>query len=326
MDPQSSVQNPSGEQVSMETRAGVTLRGVLYGAEPTLCAVLVCPPHPVFGEAMDPSPVSSLCRTLAQAGALALSMDYRGVGRSMVPGDHGRTAHRDVLAWLVWLRRRTSLLPHVVGCSFGAAMALDSYRQVASVCCVGLPTVYPAHEASPGEVLEESRKSGLKLLFLSAEQDQVSDAAWLRRMFGGELSSVETLPGRGHGVEGAAQRRLAEAVKSFLGLPRPTGRFREWINGRLEDQRAAAARVPDEPLSGHWPTHFAVQHDVLLFNGDNLTLWFIDREGAVYSLDLDALNRRLEREKGEYARDALRRASRFQPELCELLSRDRGAW
>ncbi len=294
---------------------GVRLQGVLHGKEPTLCAVLVCPPHPFFGGSMDPSPVTALCEGLADAGALVLRFDYRGVGRS-TGQHHGTQESDDVVSCLNWLGGRTGQLPHLVGCSYGAAMALDCYRSAASVCCVGLPTASPAHSVDPGEVLEEADNLGLRMLFLSGDEDQLSDAAWIRSTFDGPEITVEALPQKGHSFEGKGERRLLEWVKGFLGLPRYPGQFNEWIDKELAEQRARR--------SNEWVSRLAVKHNVRIIDGDNVTLFFVGAGGAVYSLDLDALGHRLELETGNYARGALRRASRRFPALCELLVEGKG--
>lgn len=52
----------------------ISLRGVLHGAESTLCPVLICPPHPIFGGTVAPSRRASrrwpvLCELLQGKGS-----------------------------------------------------------------------------------------------------------------------------------------------------------------------------------------------------------------------------------------------------------------
>jgi hypothetical protein len=102
----------------------------------------------------------------------------------------------------------------------------------------------------------------------------------------------------------------------------PSERLQAWIRQQLEDQRAVIegklGPVNDHP--GNWPRRFAVEKDVLLIDGDNVTLWFLSADGCVYSIDLDRYGHPLELLSEErFIRDVLQKASTNFPELRELV-------
>ncbi len=207
------------EEVTIEVDAEVTLHGALHLADPRRRAALVCHPHPAFGGTMETGLVVALCRQLAAGGVMALRFDFRGVGRSTGQATGGEVEHLDVLACLDWLQRRAGQVPHLVGYSFGAAMALSALNHggsAASACCIGLPTVTMAHHADTVARLQAVARSGARLLFLSGDGDQFSDPAWIEGTLEGPGVTVETLAGQGHFFEGAAEARLVRRVRGFL--------------------------------------------------------------------------------------------------------------
>ena len=208
-------------QVLVEVDREVVLGGALHGGEPFKQATLVCHPHPAFGGTMDTALVRALCRGLAGPGLGALRFDFRGVGRSTGRATGGELEHNDVLACLSWLEQHSGQPPHLVGYSFGAAMALSALARggvAVSTCCIGLPTVTMANHSEAVERLRAVARGGQRLLFLSGDQDQFSDPAWIEQTLVGSNVTVETLPAQGHFFEGEAERRLVERVKAFLTL------------------------------------------------------------------------------------------------------------
>lgn len=95
----------------------------------------------------------------------------------------------------------------------------------------------------------------------------------------------------------------------------PSEQLKAWIRQQLQDQRAA---VDDHP--GNWPRRFAVEKDVLLIDGDNVTLWFLSVDGCVYSIDLDRYGHPLELLSEErFIGEVLHKASTNFSELRELI-------
>ena len=305
-------------EVAIEVDSDVTLQGVLHGGKRTRRAVLVCP-DTASGGTMDSPLVEALCEGLARAGAAALRFDFRGVGRSTGKPTDGELEPKDVWACWGWLREHTGRTPMLVGCSFGAAMALStlsSFTPEIQACHVGLPTANPALQSLyTARSFQRGCEDGLRLLFLGGDEDKTSDVEWIRRTIKGPNITVEALPQQGHLFEGAAADRLVDRVKGFVGLPsRSRKKVLEWIRERLEERRAAPA-----PDNTSWVDHIEQKHNVMPIDFHGLELWFIGARGDVYSYDWDAYQPPLERVSGKAAREAIQRASRHLPQLLDLL-------
>ncbi len=85
---------------------------------------VICHPHPLFGGAMSNKVTYALAAAAQAAGLQALRFNFRGVGRSAGPHDHGRGETDDVLFLVDWLRERVPTGPVVLmGFSFGSWVA-----------------------------------------------------------------------------------------------------------------------------------------------------------------------------------------------------------
>ena len=63
-----------------------------------------------------------------------------------------------------------------------------------------------------------------------------------------------------------------------------------------------------------------MKKNVLLIDGDSVTLWFLGVDGSVYSMDLDSYAHPLELLSEErFIREVIQKASANFPELRELL-------
>jgi uncharacterized protein len=104
-----------------------------WQAEAPSFVAVVCHPHPLFGGTMDNKVVTSLCRTVRDAGGVALRFNFRGVGRSQGAHGAGFTETEDLLAVVSWLRQRWPGLPlWLAGFSFGSWVALRGASALAS--------------------------------------------------------------------------------------------------------------------------------------------------------------------------------------------------
>ena len=101
---------------------GITLEGRLsVGAAPG--GAVITHPHPLFGGTMANNVVLTAVRALAARGMAALRFNFRGGGRSTGVYGGGVDEAEDVAAALAFLKSRTPGPHHVIGYSFGAAVA-----------------------------------------------------------------------------------------------------------------------------------------------------------------------------------------------------------
>lgn len=89
-------------------------------------AVILCPPHPLYGGTMDTKVVARTARELGEAGFQTLRFNYRGVGRSEGSWGEGTGECEDLRAVIDYLKTR---LPEsrlaAFGFSFGAWVGLE---------------------------------------------------------------------------------------------------------------------------------------------------------------------------------------------------------
>ncbi len=92
------------------------------GAEEAARGVaLVAHPHPLFGGTLDNKVVQTLAKTFAELGYVALRPNFRGVGASAGPHDHGVGETDDLVRVVDWAHGRFGPLPvALAGFSFGA--------------------------------------------------------------------------------------------------------------------------------------------------------------------------------------------------------------
>jgi alpha/beta superfamily hydrolase len=102
---------------------------------------VICHPHPLQLGTMRNKVVTTLARTFANLGAVAVRFNFRGVGASAGSHAGGEGERDDVLAVVAWSRARgPGLRVYLGGFSFGAAMALGVAARAAPS---GLVTVAP---------------------------------------------------------------------------------------------------------------------------------------------------------------------------------------
>jgi alpha/beta superfamily hydrolase len=118
------------------------------GGETTAVAV-ICHPHPLQLGTMQNKVVTTLARTFANLGAIAVRFNFRGVGASEGGYADGEGERDDVLAVVEFCRARwPGLRMYLGGFSFGAAMALGVAARVAPQ---GLVTVAPPVTRLPAD-------------------------------------------------------------------------------------------------------------------------------------------------------------------------------
>jgi alpha/beta superfamily hydrolase len=108
---------------------------------PAAAVAVICHPHPLQLGTMQNKVVTTLARTFANLGAVAVRFNFRGVGASAGAYANGEGEREDVLAVVAWSRARwPHLRVYLGGFSFGAAMALGVAARAAPH---GLVTVAP---------------------------------------------------------------------------------------------------------------------------------------------------------------------------------------
>lgn len=108
---------------------------------------VVAHPHPLYGGTMDNAVVRCAAECLRDAGALVLTFNYRGVGKSTGSFDEGAGELDDLVAAEWHLAESLPRLPScVVGYSFGAALVL---RRLAGAAQAEAPSMERAVLVAP---------------------------------------------------------------------------------------------------------------------------------------------------------------------------------
>jgi hypothetical protein len=102
-------------EVSFRSR-GETLPATLYGNSSV--AVVLCPPHPLFGGSRNDARIVRVARELAAYNVSALCIDYGSYGK-------GVKEVENVLDAISWMQKRTRSLG-LLGYSFGAVVASNA--------------------------------------------------------------------------------------------------------------------------------------------------------------------------------------------------------
>ena len=181
------------------------------GASPTAVAV-ICHPHPLQLGTMQNKVVTTLARTFANLGAIAVRFNFRGVGASAGVHANGEGERDDALAVVNWSRARwPALRVYLGGFSFGAATALGIAAQAAPA---GLVTVAPPITRLPAR-FEPPR---CPWLLVHGAADDVVPAApvveWANAL--AAPPRVVLVDGVGHYFHGHLNV-LGDAVRQFFG-------------------------------------------------------------------------------------------------------------
>lgn len=189
---------------------------------------LIGHPHPLFGGANTNKVVHTLARTFRDLGYAAVRPNFRGVGHSTGPHDHGEGETEDMLSVLSWARERWGAeLPLALGgFSFGAFVQTRVANRLTEagtppgqVVLVGMAAGTAAdgarHYATP------PLPAGLSTLIIHGEEDDTVPLGnvfdWARPQ---ELAIV-VIPGAGHFFH-ARLHQLRELMQRNLpALPQP---------------------------------------------------------------------------------------------------------
>ena len=165
---------------------------------------------------MDNKVVTTLARTLARQGAVAIRFNFRGVGGSDGRYDGGEGELADAVAVVDWAASRFggSLPLTVAGFSFGGAVA---YRVAARRKVSALITVAPAIDRIPHGTSEPDGE----WLLIQGSADEIVAPAAVREWAGSHARApVQVwLPGVGHFFHGRLDA-LSSAVAEFVDFDR----------------------------------------------------------------------------------------------------------
>ena len=179
---------------------------------------LVCHPHPLGGGTMHNKVVFRAARALNEAGAVALRINFRGVGQTTGTHDHARGEQADAHLALDYLVERYPELPLLVaGFSFGARVGLEAGTRdprVGALIGIGTP-VSIAERDYDFSFLRECRKP---LLFVHGDRDEFGDITTLRTL-AAEIppeahARVQVITGAGHFFDDQLDE-MSAAIKSW---------------------------------------------------------------------------------------------------------------
>ena len=164
---------------------GETLKAELYGALPTVRAVILC-----HGASWDASGWSDIAPRFVERGVPVLALNFRGFG-----GSTGKTGQKpkeqrstfavdlwttvtDVAAAKAWLKRAGAKEIALVGASMGGHAVLGSSFERDVECVVSL--------SAPVEPVDDalSKKVTGRKLFICATEDHLGAAPHVLRTFG----------------------------------------------------------------------------------------------------------------------------------------------
>ena len=113
------------------------------GAEETARGIaLVAHPHPLFGGTLDNKVAQTLAKVFAELGYVTIRPNFRGIGATEGPHDHGEGETDDLVRVIEWAHARFGPLPVALsGFSFGAYVQTRVAQRVKPerMALVGVP-------------------------------------------------------------------------------------------------------------------------------------------------------------------------------------------
>ena len=180
---------------------------------------LVLHPHPLHGGTMHNKVVFRAARALNESGAVALRINFRGVGLTTGTHDNARGEQEDARIALDYLTERYPNLPiTLAGFSFGARVGLEvGVRDPRVINLIGIGTPVNMYDFT---FLQACRKS---LLFVHGERDEFGDPERLRAL-AAQLPEearvrVEIIPHAGHFFDhqlDEMSRAIIERMKELI--------------------------------------------------------------------------------------------------------------
>ena len=214
------------EEVTIRSRDGLKLQGVVDEPEDARGVFVLCHPHPKMGGTMNAPLLVALRDRLVGEGWAVIRFNFRGIGSSEGEPSTGEAEVADAEGAMDLATER---FPHaklvVGGWSFGAAVAvrtMDLHEEIEAGVAIA-PAVKPREDVTAGLPSPSEMSIESPLLFVCAVNDDlvaIDDCrAWAEEVPAAEI--VE-LRGANH-FFWAKYEDLADAVSG-------------WLRERLEDQ------------------------------------------------------------------------------------------
>ena len=177
--------------------------------------VVLCHPHPLFGESMDSHLMQSLSRMLASEGISTLRFNFRGVGGSDGTFDRGVGEQEDLKAAINTFKQWPGIKKNriaVAGVSFGATVILDVLPKPNEVQALAL--VSPTASALQRSKLD---KFGKSKQIIVGDKDRLVPSGQLHDILSTMKSPVQytVIAGADHTWSGY-EDQLASQLTQFL--------------------------------------------------------------------------------------------------------------
>jgi len=208
--PSATVAHDPAPPVLVATSDGERLVADLAVPTDAVGGAVICHPHPRFGGDRTVPQVEALVAAIVGAGRAALRFDFRGVGRSTGAFGGGIDERRDATAALDRLADEVDGPLWLVGCSFGADVALSvDHPRLAGWVAVAPPLTVVADDPPAGA---DDRPT----LVLSPVHDQFRPPASARAMVAGwTATTVEEIAMADHLLAGRLDAVAARVVAAI---------------------------------------------------------------------------------------------------------------
>jgi uncharacterized protein len=193
--------------------ADVNLEGRLAMGE-DVNGVVITHPHPMYGGTMDNNVVWTAVRAFQARHWSTLRFNFRGVGFSSGEYGDGISEMADIQAAVSFLASRQSTLPHIIGYSFGAAVA--GYALAHGVSAAGTIMIAPPIAMMDMDFLPKVPR--LRLIIVG-DRDEFCPLPQLHELLSGCAADlrpeIKVVAGSSHFFAG----REKELYKSLLEYP-----------------------------------------------------------------------------------------------------------
>lgn len=207
------------EEITIRSRDGLKLQGVLDEPDEVRGAFVLCHPHPKMGGTMNAPLLVALRDRLVGDGWAAVRFNFRGIGASEGEASTGEKEVADAEGAIDLAKDRwPGATLAIGGWSFGAAVAvrtMDEHDEINAGVAIA-PAVKPRDGVTAGLPKPSDVSLAGPLLFVCAVNDDLVDLADCRAWVEGvPRAEMVELPGANH-FFWAKYDDLVEAVSGWL--------------------------------------------------------------------------------------------------------------